>query len=129
MMGKSVRRYLLASIPRLQALWRYRGFVFGMVGREFRVRYAGSLLGTIWSNVNPLAMVFVYTVIFSKVMQAKLAGVNDTLAYGLFLCAGILTWGFFSEVLSRSPAIFIEHANLLKKVSFPRITLPAVHFL
>lgn len=114
---------------RTRALWQYRGFVFSMVGREFRVRYLGSLFGSIWSILNPMAMIFIYTVVFSKIMKARLAGVNDTLAYGVFLCAGLITWGFFAELLSRCQNIFIEQANLLKKVRFPRITLPASLFL
>jgi len=114
---------------RAAALWRYRGFVLSMVGREFRVRYLGSLFGSIWSILNPMAMIFIYTVIFSKIMRARLAGVDDTMAYGIFLCSGLLTWGFFSELLSRCQTIFIEQANLLKKVRFPRITLPAVLLL
>jgi homopolymeric O-antigen transport system permease protein len=114
---------------RMSALWNYRGFVFSMVGREFRVRYLGSLFGSIWSILNPMAMIFIYTVVFSKIMRARLAGVDDALAYGVFLCAGLITWGFFAELLSRCQNIFIEQANLLKKVRFPRITLPATLFL
>lgn len=111
---------------RLLALWRYKGFVFGMVWREFRGRYLGSLLGGIWSVIHPMVMVFIYTVIFSQIMRAKLVGVDNTMGYGMFLCAGLLPWGFFSELLSRSQYVFIEQGNLLKKVSFPRITLPMV---
>ncbi len=113
-------------VPRVLALWRYRGFVFTMVWREFWGRYLGSLLGSIWSVLNPMAMIFIYTVIFSKIMRARLPGVDDTMGYGIFLCAGLLTWGFFSELLGRCPNIFIEQANLLKKVNFPRITLPVI---
>lgn len=115
-------------LPRFSALWRYRGFVFTMVWREFWGRYLNSLLGSIWSILNPMAMIFIYTVIFSKIMRAKLPGIDDTMGYGIFLCSGLLTWGFFSELLGRCPNIFIEQANLLKKVSFPRITLPVILF-
>jgi len=97
-----------------------------MVAREFRSRYMGSLLGGIWSILNPLAMIFIYTVIFSRVMRAKLPGIDDPMAYGLFVCAGLLPWIFFTELLARFPNIFIEQATLLKKVSFPRITLPVI---
>ncbi len=100
-----------------------------MVGREFRVRYRGSLLGSIWAILNPLAMIFIYTVIFSKVMKARLTGTDDTMAYGIFLCAGLLSWNYFSELFGRCQTIFIEHANLLKKSNFPRITLPVILFL
>jgi len=118
-----------AFTTRASALWRYRGFVFSMVGREFRIRYLGSLLGSIWSILNPMAMIFIYTIIFSKLMRARLPGVDDTMAYGVYLCAGLITWNFFSESLSRCQLIFIEQANLLKKVRFPRITLPSVLLL
>jgi len=111
---------------RLYALWCYRGFVYSMVAREFRSRYLGSLLGSIWSILNPLALITIYTVIFSRVMQAKLPGINDTMAYGLFVCAGLLPWLYFTELLNRFPNIFLEQATLLKKVSFPRITLPVI---
>jgi lipopolysaccharide transport system permease protein len=111
---------------RLIALYQYRGFVVSMVAREFRSRYMGSLLGSIWSILNPLALITIYTVIFSRVMKAKLPGIDDTMAYGLFVCAGLLPWLFFVELLSRFPNIFLEQAALLKKVSFPRITLPVI---
>jgi len=100
-----------------------------MVWREFQSRYLNSLLGSIWSILNPVAMVFVYTVIFSKIMGARVAGVDDTLAFGLFLCSGLFTWAYFSELLLRCPNLFIDQSNLLKKVNFPRIILPIVILL
>ena len=116
-------------MPRLIPLWQYRGFVFNMVWREFQGRYLHSLLGSLWSILNPLAMIIVYTVIFSKIMRARLPGVDDTMGFSLFLCAGLLPWGFFSELLTRCQSIFIEHASMLKKVSFPRIILPVMLLL
>ena len=110
----------------LQSLWHYRGFVLGSVQREFQSRYRNSLLGALWTIINPLAMIIVYTVIFSRLMQARLPGVDNDLGYGIYLCAGLLTWGVFAEMLGRSQAVFLEHANLLKKLSFPRICLPLV---
>ena len=114
---------------RLTALWAYRGFVFGMVVRDFRGRYLGSVLGAGWAVLNPLAQILVYTLVFSQVMRARLPNMPDTLAYSLYLCAGALTWNYFVEVLLRSQSVFLEQANMLKKVSFPRITLPAYVFL
>lgn len=62
-------------------------------------------------------------------MQAKLPGVDDTLGYSIYLIAGLLHWQFFTEVLGRTQNIFLEHATLLKKVSFPRTSLPVYIFL
>jgi lipopolysaccharide transport system permease protein len=114
---------------RLKALWAYRGFVFGMVARDFRARYLGSVLGASWAVLNPLAQILIYTLIFSQVMRARLPNVQDTLAYSLYLCAGLLTWNYFVEVLLRSQTVFLEQANMLKKVNFPRVTLPSYVFL
>jgi lipopolysaccharide transport system permease protein len=117
------------GLGRLHALWAYRGFVVGMVVRDFRGRYFGSALGAAWAILNPLAQIAVYTVVFSQVMRAKLPGVTDGLGYSLYLCAGLLPWAYLVEILTRSQVVFLEQANLLKKVSFPRITLPAYVFL
>lgn len=110
-------------------LWAYRGFILASVRREFMIRYRSSVLGSLWSFLNPLAMIVVYTVIFSQIMHARLPGVESNLAYSIYLCAGILTWGLHSEILSRSVTVFLEHANMIKKLSFPKISLPAIVLL
>lgn len=116
---------MIAS-PMLRSIWSYRGFVFGSVRREFNARYSQAMLGAAWSILSPLAMILVYTVIFAQVMSAKLPGVDSTFAYSIYLCAGVLTWGLFSEITARSQNMFLEQANLIKKISFPRICLPLI---
>lgn len=108
------------------ALWNYRGFILGSVKREFQSKYQNSMLGATWTVINPLAMIIVYTVIFSQVMRAKLPGIDSTFGYSIHLCAGILTWGLFAEIVSKSQTVFIDNANLLKKLSFPRLCLPII---
>jgi lipopolysaccharide transport system permease protein len=110
----------------LNALWSYRGFILGSVKREFQSKYRNSLLGAAWTVINPLAMIIVYTVIFSQLMRAKLPGVDSTFAYSIYLCAGTLTWGLFAEIVGRGQTVFLDNANLLKKLSFPRLCLPVV---
>lgn len=114
--------------PMLRGLWAYRGFVLGSVKREFQSKYMNAMLGALWSLLSPLAMIVVYTVIFSEVMHNKLpgAGGNAPFAYSIYLCAGILTWGLFAEIVARGQNMFIEQANLIKKISFPRICLPLI---
>lgn len=110
----------------VKALWIYRGFILGSVKREFQSKYRNSLLGAGWTVLNPLAMIVVYTIIFAQVMRAKLPGVDTTFAYSIYLCAGVLTWGLFAEITGRAQNMFLEHANLLKKLSFPRLCLPVI---
>ncbi|WP_301549455.1 ABC transporter permease [Duganella sp. BJB1802] len=116
----------MISRAMFSGLWRYRGFVLGSVQREFQSRYRNSLLGAAWTVLNPLAMIVVYTVIFSQVMGSRLQGSTATFAYSIYLCAGALTWGLFAEITGRSQSVFIDHANLIKKLQFPRICLPII---
>ncbi len=110
----------------LKPVWAYRGFILGSVKREFQSKYRNSLLGMTWMVLNPLAMILVYTIIFSQVMRSRLPGVDNAFAYSIYLCAGIITWGLFAEITGRAQNVFLEHANLLKKLNFPRLCLPAV---
>lgn len=110
----------------IRALWAYRGFILGSVKREFQVKYRNSLLGAAWNIINPLSMIVVYTVIFTEIMKARLPGVESTHAFSIYLCAGILTWGLFAEIANRATSMFVDNANLLKKLSFPRLCLPVV---
>ncbi|MBE0148865.1 ABC transporter permease [Serratia fonticola] len=108
----------------LKLIWEYRGFILGNVKREFQSKYRNSLLGVTWSVLNPLSMIVVYTVIFSQVMRAKLPGVDSQYAYSIYICAGILTWGLFADIIVRSQNVFLDNANLIKKLNFPKICLP-----
>ncbi|MER2102030.1 MAG: ABC transporter permease, partial [Pseudomonas atacamensis] len=91
---------MLLSLYR--SLYSYRGFILGSVQREFQARYRNSLFGALWPIFNPLSMIIVYTVIFSQIMRARLPGVDDSMAYSVYLCAGLLAWGLFSEITLRS---------------------------
>ncbi|WP_345799738.1 ABC transporter permease [Marinobacter bryozoorum] len=113
-----------AVIRPVRELWLYRGFITGTVKREFQSKYLNSLLGVAWTVIQPLAMIIVYTLIFSQIMQAKLPGVENTFGYSIYLCSGILTWGLFAEITGRAQNLFLENANLLKKLSFPWFCLP-----
>lgn len=107
----------------LAGLWHFRGFIVGSVKREFQGRYRNSLFGAAWTVLNPLSMIAVYTLVFSQVMRAKLPGVDSTFAYSVFLMAGLIPWGLFAEIVSRGQGMFLENANLIKKVSFPKSCL------
>jgi len=116
----------MMPLAMLRGLWRYRGFVRGSVQREFQSKYRNTMLGAAWTVLSPLAMILVYTLIFSQVMKSRLPGDTSEYGYSIYLCAGILTWGLFAEITSRAQNMFLEQANLLKKISFPRICLPVI---
>lgn len=108
------------------SLWRYRGFVLGSVKREFQSKYQNSLLGGLWTVLQPLAMILVYTLVFSELMRARLPGVDGPYAFSIYLCSGVLTWALFNEIVQRSQTVFLDNGNMIKKLSFPRICLPAI---
>lgn len=117
----------MPGLPMLKALWAYRSFVWSSVLREFHGKYRESLLGAFWSVANPLTMIVIYTVVFGQLMRPKLAGHEQTpFAFSIYLCAGVITWGLFAEMLGRLNGVFLEHGNLIKKSNFPRICLPAI---
>ena len=113
----------------IQSIWNYRGFILGSVKRDFQFKYQNSLLGILWIVLQPLSMILVYTLIFSQVMQAKFPGSTNSLTYSIYLCSGILAWGLFSEISTRASNTFIDNANLLKKINFPRVCLPIIVIL
>lgn len=108
----------------LAAQWRYRSFIFGLVKRDFKTQYLNSMLGSLWALINPLSQIAVYTLIFSQVMASRIPGLSNSFGYSVFICAGLLPWQYFVDTISRAQGVFVSQANLLKKVSFPRSTLP-----
>jgi lipopolysaccharide transport system permease protein len=117
----------MKALAMLAGIWSYRGFILGSVRREFQIKYKNSMLGAAWMVLNPLAMILVYTLIFAQLMRARLPGsIDNPYAYSIYLCAGMLTWGLFAEIVNRAQNVFLENANLIKKISFPRICLPVI---
>jgi len=110
----------------IRALWSYRGFIFSSIRNEFAARFVRSRLGGLWMIIHPLAQVSIYALILSAVLAAKLPGVNNRFAYAIYLASGMIAWSLFLEVISRCLTLFIEQGHLLKKMVFPRVTLPAI---
>ena len=92
--------------------------------RDFTERYSGSVLGVFWTFIWPLVNIFVYTVIFSQVMGARLHGASSTTySYGIYLIAGILPWTAFANTVSRSATIFVDKKTIISKI---KVSLPSL---
>jgi lipopolysaccharide transport system permease protein len=76
--------------------------------------------------INPLAQVAIYALVLSNVLATKLPGIDNKYAYALYLMAGMLAWSLFAEIIGRCLTLFIDQGNLMKKMRFPRITLPVI---
>ena len=110
----------------LARLLRYRGLIQSLVARELKARYRGSVLGFLWSFINPLLLLLVYTFVFTVVMPRAHAEIEP---YSLFMFCGILPWTWFSSSLIESAGVLISGGNLIKKVLFPAEILPIVSVL
>jgi homopolymeric O-antigen transport system permease protein len=99
---------------------RYRFLFEQMVRRELRQKYKGSSLGVLWYLVNPLILMGAYALVFKVLL--KVASVPD---YPIFLISGLVVWVFFSQALLSSAPSLVVNAPLIRKVRFPRETIPA----
>jgi lipopolysaccharide transport system permease protein len=110
----------------LASLLRYRGLIQALVARELKARYRGSVLGFVWSFVNPLLLLSIYSFVFTTIMR------NDepqTKPFAVFLFCGLLPWTWFSASLTEATSSLISGGNLIKKVLFPAEVLPVVSVL
>lgn len=110
----------------LKAIWNYRHFILSSIKNDLRSRFIRSKLGALWMIIHPLAQVLIFALILSEVLSAKLPGVDNKYAYSLYLMAGTLGWSLFSETINKCVGLFVDNANILKKMSFPRICLPLI---
>jgi homopolymeric O-antigen transport system permease protein len=114
-----------ATLPSFAWLTSYGELLRTLLRREIRVRYKGSALGIVWALIYPLAMMGVYTLLFSVLW--KTAG--NIPHYPLFVLTGLAVWGFFQASVQLGSASLISSAELIKKVWFPRELVPAASVL
>jgi len=103
-------------------LWRYRELFYFLAWRDILVRYKQTVIGIAWAVVRPLLTTLVFTVVFSKI--AKLPA-PDGVPYTLMVMAAMLPWQFFATSMSEASISLIGNANLISKVYFPRLVVPA----
>ena len=115
----------------LRETLRYRSLLHNLVKRDIKVRYRNSILGVLWSLLNPLLMMLVFSLIFGKLMPRE-----DIRQYAVFFLVGLLPWQFFSNSLISGTVSTTDGSNMIKKIYFPRELLPTssvisnlVHFM
>jgi lipopolysaccharide transport system permease protein len=105
-------------------LWRWRTLLLHFVRRDLRVRYVGSVMGVFWSVIHPIALLGIFTLIFSVVLGVRFRVGQGIEHYALYLFCGMLPWLGFQEGVVRSTASLAGHSNLIKKVRFPGRIIP-----
>jgi lipopolysaccharide transport system permease protein len=102
-------------------LWQYRELFYFLAWRDLLVRYKQTVVGAAWSLIRPLLTMIVLTVVFGKLGKMPAGGVP----YPILVLCGMLPWQFFSTALSESGNSLVSNANLISKVYFPRLVIPA----
>jgi len=113
------------SIVSIKDIWAYRELLFFLTWRDVKVRYKQTALGAAWAILQPLFMMVIFTIFFGR-----LAGVGSSgIPYPLFALAGLVPWTFFANALTASGNSLAGSANLITKVYFPRLIVPAAAML
>lgn len=111
----------------VSSFWHNRSLVRSLAVREVVGRYRGSVIGILWSFLNPVFMLLVYTFVFSVVFKARWnAGSESKTEFALVLFAGLIVFSLFAECVGRAPGIILANVNYVKKVVFPLEILPWV---
>jgi ABC-type polysaccharide/polyol phosphate export permease len=105
-------------------LWRWRTLLLHFVRRDLRVRYIGSVMGVFWSVIHPIALLVIFTLVFSVVLGVRFRTEQGVEHYALYLLCGMLPWLAFQEGVIRSTSSLANHSNLIKKVRFPTRIIP-----
>lgn len=103
-------------------LWRYRELFFILTWRDVAVQYKQTVVGVLWAVLRPMLTMLAFTFVFGKVANLPSEG---TAPYALMVFAAMLPWQLFSTALSSSTNSLVSNANLVSKVYFPRVIVPA----
>jgi len=105
----------------LPDLWAYRELLYFLTWRDIKVRYKQTVLGALWAIIQPLATMLLFTLVFNR-----LAGLDTgDVPYPLFAYTGLLLWTFFANAVINSTSSLVNNTNLITKVYFPRMFIPA----
>jgi lipopolysaccharide transport system permease protein len=113
----------LDLLRELRELWQYRDLFYTLTVHRIKVRYKQSVLGLAWAILQPLSLMLIYTVIFSKIAKVPSEGVP----YAVFAYAALLPWTFFSSSLTNATQGLVSHSQLVTKVYFAREILPLTY--
>lgn len=108
-------------IGKIKEIYDYREMIVSMIHRDLRGRYKASVLGFLWTFLNPLFQLFVYTMVFSVIMRAN---IED---FYIYLFIGLVPWNFFNASLAGGASCVVAQENLIKKIYFPRLVLPITY--
>ncbi len=104
-------------VQRMKEIYEYRDMIYSLVRRELRGRYQKSVLGMLWTFINPFFQILIYTLVFTLIFPSSIEN------YYIYLMTGIIPWTFFSEALGQGAGSIVGNADMTKKIYFPREVL------
>ncbi len=110
---------------KLGDLWEYRELLYFLVWRDIKVRYKQTALGATWAVIQPFFSMVVFSIFFGKLAKMP----SDGIPYPIFSYAALVPWTYFAGALSQSANSLVDSANLIRKVYFPRLTIPLANSL
>jgi lipopolysaccharide transport system permease protein len=110
---------------KLAELWEYRELLYFLTWRDIKVRYKQTILGAAWAIIQPFFTMVIFSLFFGRLAKIP----SDGIPYPLFSYAALVPWTFFAHGLSQSATSLVGNANLIKKVYFPRLTIPIATIL
>lgn len=109
------------------SFWHQRGLIWEMTKRDVIGRYRGSAMGILWSFLNPILMLTVYTFVFNVVFRARWGGEDSSkIEFAIILFVGMIIHALFAECVNKAPSLILSNVNYVKKVVFPLEILPWV---
>ena len=112
------------TVGKIKDIFEHRYLLRNLVVRDLKARYKNSFFGVVWSLLNPLLMMAVYTILFTVLTQAE-----DIPNYPIFILVALVPWQFFSSTVTSGITSITSNSPLVKKVYFPRILLPGASLL
>lgn len=109
------------NLPDFREIWAYRELLWVLAIRDVRVRYKQAVLGATWAVIRPLLQMVIFTVLFGKLAKIP----SDGIPYPVFVFAGLLPWTFFANTVAAAAGSLVGSSNLISKVYFPRLIVPA----
>jgi lipopolysaccharide transport system permease protein len=106
--------------PRFRELWEYRELLFFFVWRDIKVRYRQTVMGALWAIIQPVFTMVIFSLFFGRLAKVP----SDGLPYPIFSYAALVPWTFFATALTQASNSLVVSANMVKKIYFPRLTLP-----
>lgn len=116
--------HLTASRQLVDILSRHRQLTWEMTKRELQERYAGQMLGTVWTLGHPLLLMALYVFVFGYVFKIRITGEASGADYAVYLLAGLIPWLAFQESMTKGTTVVVQSAGLVKQVVFPVEILP-----